>query len=241
MSREKIAGGQRPAICFPSQRPNPHAAPVFFPVHAGSYAQRPHFMVRAWLDWGVESALWVNPYPCRLPRWDDLRRGGHGGEQVTRLDPRVHVLDVPALPIEPLPLGAWLNRCLLGRDAWRRIERFRSGRNTGQFPSMHSARKRAAVSWRRCAAPVARRTADRRRPPLRPGAGGASPVASRRPAFSTRWTTFPSSIAGSPAARCAAAKTPSPAEVDLVVASSTFLAGKFARPRPPRREGVQRL
>ena len=48
----------------------------FSPVPAGSYAQRPHFMVRAWLEWGVESVLWVNPYPCRLPRWQDLRRAG---------------------------------------------------------------------------------------------------------------------------------------------------------------------
>ena len=46
----------------------------FSPVPAGSYAQRPHFMVRAWLDWGVESVLWVNPYPCRLPQWRDVRR-----------------------------------------------------------------------------------------------------------------------------------------------------------------------
>ncbi len=89
----------------------------FSPVYAGSYAQRPHFMVRALLDWGIESVLWVNPYPCRLPRWGDLRRAGASAEQGTRLDPRIHVLNVPALSIEPLPLGSWLNRQLLGRDA----------------------------------------------------------------------------------------------------------------------------
>ena len=101
----------------------------FSPVHADSYAQRPHFMVRALLDWGIESVLWVNPYPCRLPRWEDLRRAAGCCEQGTRLDPRIHVLNVPALPVEPLPLGAWLNHRLLGRDAWRRIEQFAGGRD----------------------------------------------------------------------------------------------------------------
>jgi hypothetical protein len=96
----------------------------FSPVNAASYAQRPHFMVRAWLDWGVESVLWVNPYPVRLPRWQDLRRDRGLGDQGTPLDPRVRVLDVPALPIEPLPLGPWLNRRLLGRKEWREIAQY---------------------------------------------------------------------------------------------------------------------
>ena len=100
----------------------------FSPVHAESYAQRPHFMVRAWLRSGVESVLWVNPYPCRLARWDDLRRTAAFAEQETRLDPRIHVLNVPALPIEPLPLGSWFNRHLLGREAWGRIEQFAAGK-----------------------------------------------------------------------------------------------------------------
>ena len=46
------------------------------PIHAGSYAQRPHFVVRSFLEHGVESVLWVNPYPCRLPQWRDLLRAG---------------------------------------------------------------------------------------------------------------------------------------------------------------------
>ena len=81
-------------------------------------------MVRAWLEWGVKSVLWVNPYPCRLPRWQDLRRGPGLSNQASLRDPRIHVMNVPALPIEPLPLGAWLNRRLLGGKAWRKIERY---------------------------------------------------------------------------------------------------------------------
>ena len=62
-------------------------------------------MVRAWLEWGVESVLWVNPYPCRLPHWQDLRRTGGLADAGNAARPALRVLDVPALPIEPLPLG----------------------------------------------------------------------------------------------------------------------------------------
>jgi hypothetical protein len=96
----------------------------FSPVNAESYAQRPHFMVRAWLEWGADSVLWVNPYPCRLPQWQDLRRTGGLHAQGTLLDGRVRVLNVPAMPIEPLPFGTCLNRRLLWRNAWLEIEQF---------------------------------------------------------------------------------------------------------------------
>ena len=92
----------------------------FSPVHAGSYAQRPHFMVRAWLDWGIESVLWVNP--VSVPAAAVARPAPQRwlpDEQGRRSTRAFDVLDVPALPIEPLPLGPWLNRRLLWRDAWR--------------------------------------------------------------------------------------------------------------------------
>jgi glycosyltransferase involved in cell wall biosynthesis len=69
----------------------------------------------------------VNPYPSRLPRWDDLTRRRGLNEQGTALDSRVEVLDVPALPIEPLPSGAWLNRRLLWRGTRRRLKEFIGG------------------------------------------------------------------------------------------------------------------
>jgi hypothetical protein len=99
----------------------------FSPVPAGSYAQRPHFMVRAWLEWGVDSVLWVNPHPCRLPQWRDVTRNRGLYDQGTSLDARVRVLDVPSLPIEPLPMGPWLNRRLMSRSVWHELERFASG------------------------------------------------------------------------------------------------------------------
>jgi glycosyltransferase involved in cell wall biosynthesis len=81
-------------------------------------------MVRAWLALGAESVLWVNPYPTRLPCFADLFRERGMHEQGTALDPRVEVLNVPALPIEPLPGGSVLNRRWLWQKVWRRIEEF---------------------------------------------------------------------------------------------------------------------
>jgi hypothetical protein len=172
----------------------------FSPVSAGSYAQRPHFMVRAWLEWGVDSVLWVNPYPCRLPRWRDVRRIGGSAEQGTRLDPRVRVLNVPALPIEPLPLGSWLNHQLLWRGAWRDIERFAPGESL------------VVGVGRPCAMALA---ALRR---LHPAAS-----------FFDAMDDFPEFHRGLSRRSVRRYEDAVAAEVDLVVASSTFLADKFAR------------
>ncbi|MBI2824257.1 MAG: glycosyl transferase [Planctomycetia bacterium] len=95
----------------------------FSPVRAASYAQRPHFMVEAWLARRGGDVLWIEPYPCRLPRAGDLARRATD-DQGTAIDRRVEVIRLPALPIEPLPGGAWVNRALAARSAWRRIQRF---------------------------------------------------------------------------------------------------------------------
>ncbi len=172
----------------------------FSPVAAGSYAQRPHFMVRAWLDWGVESVLWVNPYPCRLPRWQDLRRAAGLRDQGTPLDPRVRAIDVPSLPIEPLPLGAWLNRRLLWRNVWREIERFAMS-DTLIIGIGHPCAL-ALESIRRLA-----------------------PSAS----FFDAMDNFPEFHRGLSRRSMRRREDAIAAEVDLVVASSSFLADKFAR------------
>jgi hypothetical protein len=198
----------------------------FSPVPAGSYAQRSHFVVRAWLEWGVESVLWVNPYPCRLPQWHDLRRCRGLDEQAGPLDPRIRVLDVPALPIEPLPLGAWLNRRLLGHGAWAEIERFASGgadipacSNSGgregrQECLPHRGKQRELILGigRPCALALA---ALRR---LRPAVS-----------FFDAMDNFPEFHRGLSRRAMRRHEDAVAAEVDLVVASSTFLADKFAR------------
>jgi hypothetical protein len=96
----------------------------FSPVPAASYAQRPHFTAQAWLELGAESILWVDPYPCRLPRLNDLRLPRRSDCQNAPLDSRVEVLRPPALPIEPLPGGAWINDRFLWRGAWQKMSDF---------------------------------------------------------------------------------------------------------------------
>jgi glycosyltransferase involved in cell wall biosynthesis len=100
------------------------------PIPAKSYAQRPHYMVRSWLAMGAESVLWVEPYPTRLPRASDFARRPKAHDQGTMLDSRVEVLRIPAMPFEPLPGGTAINRSLLWRSAWRRIESFAAEGNT---------------------------------------------------------------------------------------------------------------
>lgn len=99
----------------------------FSPVPAASYAQRPHFMIEAWLDQGVDEVLWIDPYPSRLPNWGDLRRRG-GAENETSFDARVRVMRVPALPIEPLPGGTFVNRRLLWQGVLKTLADFSSAR-----------------------------------------------------------------------------------------------------------------
>ena len=121
-------------------------------------------------------------------------------DQGTPLDPRVHVLNVPACPSSRSRWAAGSIAVCLWRSTWRELEQF-------------------AAAGRRCSASVGRSAWRWRR------FASCGPP----PASSMRWTISPSSIAGSPAARCAATKTPIADEVDLVVASSTFLADKFVR------------
>jgi len=172
----------------------------FSPVAADSYAQRPHFMVRAWLEWGAESVLWVNPYPCRLPRWQDLRRGPGLSNQASLRDPRVRVMSVPALPIEPLPLGAWLNRRLLGGKAWRKIERYATDGQT------------IVGVGRPCALALA-----------------ALDELQQSGSFYDAMDNFPEFYGGLSRRAMLRTEQAVAERVDLIVASSTFLADKFTR------------
>src|SRR3989304_3500036 len=96
----------------------------FSPVPAASYAQRPHFLVQAFCHRGVEKVLWVEPYPTRLPQGSDFRRPRGGAALSMSRDDRVEGISVPALPIEPLPGGTWLNRCVLWPRVWKRLKGF---------------------------------------------------------------------------------------------------------------------
>jgi glycosyltransferase involved in cell wall biosynthesis len=170
------------------------------PISAESYAQRPHFMVRDLLDRGVSSVLWVNPYPCRLPQWADLGRSTGLHNQGTSLDPRVRALNVRALPIEPLPLGTWLNRQLLWRGVWREIEPFAA-----------SDEPLLVGVGRPCALAVAALQM------LRPAAS-----------FYDAMDNFPEFHGGLSRRSMRRCEDAIGASVDVVLASSTFLAEKFS-------------
>lgn len=87
------------------------------PLPWSSFAQRPHRFVEWFHMRTGGSVLWVDPYPTRLPRWEDLKstsvnKGPVGGKApgwLTVLHPR-------ALPIEPLPASGVLNKWL-----WRDV------------------------------------------------------------------------------------------------------------------------
>lgn len=172
----------------------------FSPIFANSYAQRPHFTVQAWLSRGIESVLWVNPYPARLPQWQDLRWRRAMHDQGTRLSARVTVLDVPPLPIEPLSCGTWLSRRLFWRGAWRKLAAFAS-----RGPWILGVG--------------------------RPGVLALMTLRELRPtaSFYDAMDNFSEFHRGLARRAMRRSENALAAEVDLVVASSTFLAGKFRR------------
>ena len=98
----------------------------FAPVAWDSYAQRPHYMIEFFLRSGVDQVAWVNPYPTRLPRLRDVRRPGKSRNYKRPTSGGIRVFDVPGLPIEPLPLGAWVNSTLLWSAVLGRLLDFAS-------------------------------------------------------------------------------------------------------------------
>lgn len=88
----------------------------FSPVNWNSYRQRPHYMVEYLLANGVSDAIWIDPYPTRLPSLADLHRPtAKGASSETPRDRRVRVLKPRAMPIEPIPASGVLNRLAFWR------------------------------------------------------------------------------------------------------------------------------
>jgi hypothetical protein len=110
------------------------------------------------------------------------------------------VLNVPALPIEPLPLGPWLNRRLLGRRAWRELQRF-----AAEGPMILGIGRPSALAL------------------------GALRELAPAASFFDAMDNFPEFHAGLSRRAMRRHENAIAAEVDLVIASSTFLADKFAR------------
>jgi hypothetical protein len=170
----------------------------FSPVPAASYCQRPHFFMDAARAFGVEKVLWVEPYPRRLPSWSDLRRIGRR-RPLPAPAAGMTLLRVPALPIEPLPGGTALNRCLLWRGVWKELAGFVAG---GPTVLAIGAPSRLALSALR-----------------------RLPVAA---SFYDAMDDFPEFYRGLSRRAMRRTERRIAAAVDLVIASSTCLAEKFA-------------
>ncbi len=107
------------------------------PVELDSFAQRPHHFVHWFHERHDAEVLWLNPYPARLPRWGDIARfrknyRPRGLGPAWADAPWLQRLRLPALPLEPLPAGRWINRWLW-RQALERIDRFVDARTTLVF------------------------------------------------------------------------------------------------------------
>lgn len=97
----------------------------FSPVPFGSYAQRPHYLVKHFLSRGIESVLWVEPYPTRLPTLRDLMvRDGSALRGFQGQKDAMELLRIPAIPLEPLPGGAFLNRSIVWRKSFSALASF---------------------------------------------------------------------------------------------------------------------
>jgi hypothetical protein len=95
----------------------------FAPVAWDSYPQRPHYLVRHFLASGGSRVIWVDPYPIRLPKLQDVRRIGRSMRIPLERPAGLAVVRIPTLPIEPLAPGRWLNRGLVASALVRRLRR----------------------------------------------------------------------------------------------------------------------
>lgn len=85
------------------------------PVRWSSFEQRPHKFVRWYHSRFQAPVLWIDPYPARLPRLGDLARVQRALQSARMMEqpPKwLRVVHTYALPIEPLPGVAHINRSL---------------------------------------------------------------------------------------------------------------------------------
>ncbi|MGB5855866.1 MAG: glycosyl transferase [Oceanisphaera sp.] len=72
------------------------------PVPWQSISQRPHFFVQQALEQGITEVLWVEPYPGRLPVWQDFILSRHAPEPAgVAVLPGLKVIGQRLLPVEP--------------------------------------------------------------------------------------------------------------------------------------------
>ena len=101
------------------------------PVPWNSFAQRPHKFVRWFHERTGEPVLWIEPYPTRFPKLQDVKRLQSSQEKKVLIDtpPWLRVLKAGGLPIEPLPGSAWVNSSLW-KPVFEAYNAFAKGRKT---------------------------------------------------------------------------------------------------------------
>lgn len=83
------------------------------PVPWASFSQRPHKFVEWFHGRTGRQVIWIEPYPTRFPKPDDLKRGGTAEKGASKVIPEwLSVLTPRAIPIEPLPGSVWINSSL---------------------------------------------------------------------------------------------------------------------------------
>ena len=97
-----------------------YAAPVPF----SSFAQRSHRFVEFFNERGGGRTLWIDPYPGRLPRLADSRRGRQ--RRYPRADAAVEVMLPAVLGVDPV-MSVPLFRRLVWKPALKRIGTFTAG------------------------------------------------------------------------------------------------------------------
>ncbi|QDT93027.1 glycosyltransferase family protein [Gimesia algae] len=102
----------------------------FSPVLWDSYTQRPHEFVKYMAEsTAIRRILWVNPFATRLPKWNDIFHRPSLTNSRSKTDfPAVSVLDVPSVPVEPLPLFRYAND-LIWKNVKQEIREFCSSQD----------------------------------------------------------------------------------------------------------------
>ncbi|QIL79720.1 glycosyltransferase family 1 protein [Diaphorobacter sp. HDW4A] len=85
------------------------------PVPWNSFAQRPHKFVQWFHDRTGEPVLWIEPYPTRFPKLQDVKRlraaaaSDEPQKVLIETPPWLTVVKTGGLPIEPIPGSAMIN------------------------------------------------------------------------------------------------------------------------------------
>ncbi|MBF5005932.1 glycosyltransferase family protein [Diaphorobacter caeni] len=102
------------------------------PVPWNSFAQRPHKFVQWFHDRTGEPVLWIEPYPTRFPKLQDVKRlqAAAASEEQQKVlietPPWLTVVKAGGLPIEPIPGSAMIN-APFWQSVFDAYERFADG------------------------------------------------------------------------------------------------------------------